>query len=59
NEWRAVRQQFEQALNATKTARRVTVELRNGRQSETVQTDEDGAAALVRTLKNSALSAGR
>lgn len=59
NEWRAIRQQFEQALNATKLARRVTVELRNGRQSETVQTDEEGAAALVRTLRNSALSAGR
>ncbi|MDO8903965.1 tape measure protein [Hydrogenophaga sp.] len=59
NEWRAVRQQFEQALKATQVGRRVTVELRNGRQSETVNTDEEGAAAIVRTLQNSALSAGR
>lgn len=58
-EWAAIRTQLAQTLEKTSVGRRVTVELKNGSQTDTVNTDEQGAAALLRSLKTAALASGR
>lgn len=58
-EWAAIRTQLAQTLEKTSVGRKVTVELKNGSQTDTVNTDEQGAAALLRSLKTAALASGR
>lgn len=62
--WEQTRLQFQNAINrlaggsGAGVGRNVVVELRNGRATETVRTDEAGSAALIRSLQNASLAAG-
>lgn len=66
-EWQRARVQFEDAIarlsggneGAAPVSRTVQVNINTGRGTETVNTDEAGAAAIVRALQSASLSAGR
>jgi TP901 family phage tail tape measure protein len=59
NEWKAVAAQLAQALNNPKVGGTMRVEINTGRGRETVNTDQAGAAAIVRSLQAASVSAGR
>jgi hypothetical protein len=58
-EWEAVRTRLTQALGGLNAAasRNVRLELVNGNQRETVNTDDAGAAAVIRTFQGASLAA--
>lgn len=56
NEWKAVRARLEQSLGNGQVGRTVQVSINTGRGQETVNTDEAGAQALVRSLQVASLA---
>jgi tape measure domain-containing protein len=64
-EWEQVRLRFEEAISrlgggdGNRVGRTVQVNINTGQGRETVNTDDAGAAALVRSLQSASLSAGR
>lgn len=64
-EWEQVRLRFEEAISrlgggdGNRVGRTVQVNINTGQGRETVNTDDAGAAALVRSLQSASISAGR
>ena len=58
-EWAAIRTQLAQTLEKTNVGRTVNVNLNTNGTTRTVPTTEEGAQALVATLKAASLAAGR
>jgi TP901 family phage tail tape measure protein len=58
-EMQALRTMLAQVLASAKIGQRIAVDLNTGSGTETVLTDEAGARALLKTLQNAGLAAGR